>query len=96
MKIEVLGDGCSKCTDLRNRVQQAVCELNLPDKVTSVMDLEQLAHIEALNLPQLVVDGTIVSARGFLTTAEIKAVLQRTEAQNEEPILNIGRKVFHI
>jgi len=87
MKIEVLGDGCTKCKDLRNKVQQAVYELNLPVKVTSVMDLEQLTHLEALSLPQLVVDGAIVSARGFLSTAEIKAILQRVEAQNEGPFL---------
>ena len=53
MKIEVLGDGCTKCKDLRNKVQQAVYELNLPSKVTSIMDPEQLTHLEALSLPQL-------------------------------------------
>lgn len=87
MKIEVLGDGCTKCKDLRSKVQQAVYELKLPAKVTSVMDLEQLTHLEALSLPQLVIDGTIVSARGFLSIAEIKAVLQRGEVQNEGPFL---------
>ena len=83
MTIMVLGDGCTKCKDLRGKVQQAVYELNLPAKVTSVMDLEKLTHLKALSLPQLVIDGTIVSARGLLSIAEIKAVLQRIEAQNE-------------
>ena len=83
MTIEVLGDGCTKCKDLRSKVQQAVYELNLPAKVTSVMDLEQLTHLKAISLPQLVIDGTIVSARRLLSIAEIKAVLQRAEAQNE-------------
>jgi hypothetical protein len=87
MKIEVLGDGCTKCKDLRVKVQQAVYELNLPAKVTSVMDLEQLTHLKALSLPQLVIDGTIFSARGLLSVAEIKAVLQRVEAKNEGPSL---------
>ena len=83
MTIEILGDGCTKCKDLRSKVQQAVYELNLPAKVTSVMDLEQLTHLKAISLPQLVIDGTIVSARRLLSIAEIKAVLQRAEAQNE-------------
>ena len=87
MTIEVLGDGCTKCKDLRSKVQQAVYELNLPAKVTSVMDLEQLTHLKALSMPQLVIDGTIVSARRLLSIAEIKAVLQRGEAQNEESFL---------
>jgi len=87
MTIEVLGDGCTKCKDLRSKVQQAVYELNLPAKVTSVMDLEQLTHLKALSLPQLVIDGTIVSARRLLSIAEIKAVLQRVEAQNEGSFL---------
>ena len=82
MKIEILGDGCTKCKDLRSKLQQAVYELDLPAKVTSIMDLEQLTHLKALSLPQLVVDGTIVSARGLLSIAEIKAVLQRAETQN--------------
>ena len=84
MTIEVVGDGCTKCKDLRIKVQQAVYELNLPAKVTSVMDLEQF---KALSLPQLVIDGTIFSARGLLSVAEIKAFLQRVEAQNEGPFL---------
>ena len=83
MTIQVLGDGCTKCKDLRSKVQQAVYELNLPAKVTSVMDLEQLTHLKALSLPQLVIDGTIVSARRLLSIAEVKAVLQKVEAQNE-------------
>ena len=87
MTIEVVGDGCIKCKDLRIKVQQAVYELNLPAKVTSVMDLEQLIHLKALSLPQLVIDGTIFSARGLLSVAEIKAFLQRVEAQNEGPLL---------
>ena len=87
MTIEVLGDGCTKCKDLRSKVQQAVYELNLPAKVTSVMDLEQLTHLKALSMPQLVIDGTIVSARRLLSIAEIKAVLQRGEAQNEGSFL---------
>jgi len=87
MTIEILGDGCTKCKDLRSKVQQAVYELNLPAKVTSVMDLEQLTHLKALSLPQLVIDGTIVSARRLLSIAEIKAVLQRVEAQNEGSFL---------
>ena len=87
MTIQVLGDGCTKCKDLRSKVQQEVYELNLPDKVTSVMDLEQLTHLKALSLPQLVIDGTIVSARRLLSIAEIKAVLQRVEAQNEGSFL---------
>jgi hypothetical protein len=87
MTIEVVGDGCIKCKDLRIKVQQAVYELNLPAKVTSVMDLEQLAHLKALSQPQLVIDGTIFYARGLLSVAEIKAVLQRVEAQNAGPFL---------
>ena len=87
MTIEVLGDGCTKCKDLRSKVQQAVYELNLPAKVTSVMDLEQLTHLKALSMPQLVINGTIVSARRLLSIAEIKAVLQRGEAQNEGSFL---------
>ena len=87
MTIEVLGDGCTKCKDLRSKVQQAIYELNLPAKVTSVMDLEQLTHLKALSMPQLVIDGTIVSARRLLSIAEIKAVLQRGEAQNEGSFL---------
>ena len=60
------------------------------------MDLEQLTHLEALSLPQLVIDGTIVSARGLLSIAEIKAVLQRIEAKTKNLSSNSGRKAFHI
>ena len=87
MKIEILGDGCTKCWALKNKVQRAVDELGVPAEVTSIMDPEQLTHLNALSLPLLVINGTIVSARSLLSTAEIKAELRREEAQNEAPSL---------
>ena len=76
MKIEVLGDGCTKCRALKKRVQQAVLDLNLDADVSADMDPERLAELQAMSLPQLVIDGRMVPAGSLNSLNEIKNFLK--------------------
>lgn len=75
MKIEILGDGCSKCAGLEKRVQQALDELGLKFEVISVRDPERLTELHTLSMPQLVVNGKISSTSTQMSVEEIKQYL---------------------
>ena len=76
MKIEVLGDGCTKCRALKKRVEQAVVDLGLDAEVNAVMDPEKLAELQTMSLPQLVIDGHMVPAGSLNSLNEIKNFLR--------------------
>jgi small redox-active disulfide protein 2 len=76
MKIEILGDGCSKCNVLKNNVLQAVNEVEVNAEVTSVMDPMRIADLEVLSLPQLVIDGQVVPSANKISVDEIKELLR--------------------
>ncbi len=76
MKIEVLGDGCSKCDRLKTKVRQALDELDLKFEVHSVIDPERLAELHTLSMPQLVINGQMSSTKTTMSVAEIKELFR--------------------
>ena len=82
MKIEILGDGCTKCRALKKRVQQAVMDLELDAEVSAVMDPEKLAELQTMSLPQLVIDGRMIPAGSLSSLNDIKNFL-RAEDKRE-------------
>ncbi len=79
MKIEILGDGCSKCAALKKKAEQAVAELGLQVKVLSVMDPERLTELHTLSMPQLVINGHLNATSTGMSVAEIKDYLSTFE-----------------
>ena len=72
MKIEILGDGCSKCSLLKTKVQQALDELDLKFEIISVNEPERLTELHTLSLPQLVINDQLSSTRTTMSVEEIK------------------------
>ena len=81
MKIEILGDGCTKCRALKKRVQQAVTDLKLDAEVSADMDPERLAELQAMSLPQLVIDGRMIPAGSLNSLNEIKTFLKNATSR---------------
>ncbi len=79
MKIEILGDGCSKCATLKKKAEQAVKELGWEVEVKSIIDPERLTELHTLSLPQLVVNGQLNAAKTNMSVAEIKDYLSTFE-----------------
>jgi hypothetical protein len=78
MKIEILGDGCSKCARLKQSVEKAVTDLGLQADIEAVMDPERIAGYQARSLPTLVIDGVPQPAAKIgASLDEVKALLQR-------------------
>ena len=59
MKIEILGDGCSRCDKFYENVLKAVKESGKEAEVVKEMDPQEIAHYGVLSLPGLVIDGVL-------------------------------------
>lgn len=76
MRIEILGDDCSKCRRLYDNVSRAVAESGKAFEIIRTNDPGTLAHYGVRSLPGLVIDGTLKSSGSFLSTAEVKLLLE--------------------
>ena len=59
MKIEVLGDGCSRCDQFYENVLEAVKESGKEAEIVKEMDLQKISNYGVLSLPALVIDGVL-------------------------------------
>ena len=75
-QVKVLGAGCKKCHELNENAQAAIAELGLEAELEYITDMDRVMGYGAMILPELVVDGKVVSAGMVLTTAEVAAYLR--------------------
>ncbi len=59
MKIEILGDGYSRCDKLYDNVLKAIKESGREAEIFKEMDLRKIADYGVLPLPALVIDGVL-------------------------------------
>lgn len=71
-----MGTGCAGCKALYATVEEVVKELALDAIVTKEEDIVKIMDYNVMTLPALVVDGKVV-AKGRLTAAEVKALLEK-------------------
>lgn len=77
MRIEILGDDCSKCRKLYDNVRQAMAEAGAAVEVVKTNDPGKLASYGILALPGLVVDGILESSGKLLSVAEVRRLIAR-------------------
>lgn len=80
MKIEILGDGCSRCLSLQGRVYKALEDLGMDAQVDSVMDLKRLGRYSSLTLPGLVINGKVHPTGTPASMKQIKDLLRQANA----------------
>ena len=59
MKIEILGDGCSRCDKFYENVLKAVKESGKEAEIVKEMDPPTFTNYGVLSLPALVIDGVL-------------------------------------
>lgn len=72
MKIEILGIGCAKCTELFNNVQNAVAQSGKFAQIEKVEDPIKIMEYGVMSTPGLVIDGEVKSTGKVVSTDEIK------------------------
>ena len=61
-KIQILGTGCAKCTNLANATTAAADELGIPYELEKVTDFLKFVDFGVMVTPALVVDGHVLVA----------------------------------
>lgn len=76
MKIEILGMGCKKCSDLMDGAKKAVNELNIEAEFVKVEDIKTIMSYGVMTTPALVVDGVVKVSGKIPSVEEIKKLLK--------------------
>ena len=71
MKIEILGTGCAKCTNLEENTKKAVAKLDWFYEIKKVEDIVEIMNYGVMSTPALVVDKVVKSTGKVLTIDEI-------------------------
>ncbi|MDD3475506.1 MAG: thioredoxin family protein [Sulfurimonas sp.] len=77
MKIEILGTGCSKCSQLEAVVKQAVASSGKFAQILKVDDLMKIMEYQVISTPGLVIDGKVVSSGKVLSVDEVLALINK-------------------
>lgn len=77
MKIQVLGEGCERCSQLYENTKEAVAELGLDAEVEKVENLLEIVKLGVMAAPSLMVDGKLVVSGQVATTKAIVKLLQK-------------------
>ncbi|MDR2115070.1 MAG: thioredoxin family protein [Planctomycetaceae bacterium] len=78
MKIQVLGAGCRRCSQLAENVETAAKECGLNYTLEKVADISQILAFDVTATPALVLDGRICCSGRVPSVAEIKTMFSPT------------------
>lgn len=76
MKLQILGTGCAKCTQLALATQSAADHLGLDYELEKITDFLRFADFGVMITPALVVDGKLKVAGKVPSAAELETLLQ--------------------
>lgn len=77
MKIQVLGSGCPTCKKLFEITSQAAKELNLPNEVEYITDIQKIIEMGVMQTPVLAINGKPVLTGKMFDMEKIKELLTK-------------------
>ncbi|MEZ9197474.1 thioredoxin family protein [Shewanella sp. 10N.286.54.B9] len=77
MKIEILGSGCKKCTNLAADVEQIANDMSVNFELEKVTDMDAILDYGVMSTPAIVVDGVVMTAGKVPTKHEIEQLLKQ-------------------
>ena len=72
MKIEILGTGCSKCSQLAQNAKKALEESGKDGEIIKVEDINEIIEYGVMSTPAIVIDGQVKSYGKLNDVEEIK------------------------
>ncbi|MCL1094054.1 thioredoxin family protein [Shewanella kaireitica] len=80
MKIEILGSGCKKCTNLAADVALVAKRLSISFELEKVTSMEQILDYGVMSTPAIVVDGVVMTAGNVPSQTEIEQLLNQASS----------------
>lgn len=74
-KIEILGGGCQKCSDLADKVKSVADSMGIEYELEKVTDITKIINYGVIKTPALVVDGEVKISGEIPSADEIKELL---------------------
>ena len=74
-KLQILGTGCPKCSDLAERTEQAAKELGIDYEWVKVSDINDIMSFGVMMTPALAVDGEVKVTGKVPGVDEIKELI---------------------
>ena len=74
-KLQILGTGCPKCSDLANKTEEAAKELGLDYELVKVSDINDIMAFGVMMTPALAVDGVVKVSGKVPGIDEIKKLI---------------------
>ncbi|HYG35404.1 MAG TPA: thioredoxin family protein [Clostridia bacterium] len=74
-KLQILGTGCAKCTNLASATEQAAKALGIEYQLEKVTELSRIMSFGVMMTPALVVDGKVKVAGRVPSMEELKKML---------------------
>ncbi|WP_229359745.1 thioredoxin family protein [Ferrimonas aestuarii] len=75
MKVEVLGSGCKKCTNLAANIQAVADAMGKTIDLEKVTDMGRILEYSVMSTPAIVIDGQVKTSGTVPNDAEIQALL---------------------
>jgi len=75
MKVQILGTGCPKCTQLAENAKAAIEEMGIDAEIEKVSDINEIMGFGVMMTPALAVDGEVKVVGKVPTSSEIKEYL---------------------
>ena len=75
MKIQVLGTGCKKCSNLAEAADTAAKELGIDYELEKVTDIVKIMEAGVMTTPALVIDGAVKVSGRVPSADELKKIL---------------------
>ncbi|UCG37831.1 MAG: TM0996/MTH895 family glutaredoxin-like protein [bacterium] len=74
-KLQILGTGCLKCSQLAERTDQAARELGIEYEIVKVDKIPDIVSFGVMTTPALAVDGEVKIAGRIPEISQIKALI---------------------
>lgn len=74
-KLQILGTGCPKCSELAARTEQAARELGIEYEMVKVDKLPDIMDFGVMTTPALAVDGEVKVAGKVPAVSELKELI---------------------
>lgn len=81
MNIQIIGEGCKNCRQLRKNLEDALSELKLEAEVESVENLLDIVRLSVMTAPSLMINGKLVISGQVASKEQLKQILSKRLAE---------------